>query len=851
MLTPLSGRSPYPPASTDRWDRPDLPDGCVAVVGDRERALSAARALVAHLVGGGARVTVLHADERRTDWAWCRWLPGARRGHGGELDDRRHDPREGHGTEGSELRVLVVDGARLGGWSASLGQWWAARTPADRVVLIEAERSATPAWCRTVLDVGGATAGGPAVGETRWTLPDGSVTAGPLVGVTDGWAARFARRIAAAEQPVDGPQVVAPRSGASRLTQPTRTCRSGPHLWRCSARRRASSPSVAPPAPAIPPDAAQVTARWAEPGTGLPLPLGVGVGGATVEVDLVRDGPHVLVAGTTGSGKSEMLQSLVLSLALSRSPRDLSIALVDYKGGASFGECARLPHVVGQVTDLEPGLAGRALAGLRAELRRREHLLSAAQVTRIEDLDAGALPRLLIVIDEFRAMADDLPDFLPGLLRIAAQGRSLGIHLVLATQRPAGAVSADMRANLALRIALRLVDPADSQDVIEAPHAARIPSAIPGRAVVRRGSAPPVALQCAHAGSLPDSATAAVRRAPSWGGPSWGGGPWGGPSRAPDGSGGSGAETSGPDTVALLVEAARAAAREAGLEPAPPPWLPGLPRNISREELHAHPPLVEAGRPGSPTDPLGLTFALADIPEAQRRAAVTWAPTSGALAVVGRARSGSSTVLRTLAAAALHQGWHVHAIASDRDLGDLAAHPGFGTLVDGHDPRRVARLLHLLTRTDPTDDARRVRGPGTLVVVDGVEDLRQSMARLAGGAGADVLGVAMTEGPACGVHFVVTANTPGLAGLTPRIGPRLVLSSTDKHDDVALGVPGALAGLGGQPGRAVWLGEGGPVVQVAQVAIDGSADSPQAPAPVPAPLRLVALPHLVTSGDVT
>jgi S-DNA-T family DNA segregation ATPase FtsK/SpoIIIE len=140
---------------------------------------------------------------------------------------------------------------------------------------------------------------------------------------------------------------------------------------------------------------------------------------------LVGDGPHLLVAGTTGSGKSELLQALVLGLAARRSPRDLALALVDFKGGASFGPCSALPHVVGQVTDLDAGLAGRALAGLRAELHRRERLLADRGAADLAAL-AGhpdAPPRLVVVIDEFRALADDLPEFLPGLLRVAAQGR--------------------------------------------------------------------------------------------------------------------------------------------------------------------------------------------------------------------------------------------------------------------------------------------------------------------------------------------------------------------------------------------------------------------------------------------
>ncbi|WP_456847707.1 FtsK/SpoIIIE domain-containing protein, partial [Cellulomonas sp. P5_C6] len=231
---------------------------------------------------------------------------------------------------------------------------------------------------------------------------------------------------------------------------------------------------------------------WAEPPPpGLVAALGIGAGGRTVAVDLVADGPHVLVAGTTGAGKSELLTTLVLSLALTHPPDRLAILLVDFKGGTGLGPVAGLPHVLEHVTDLDAAHARRILAALRAELRRRETLLAAAGVRDLLELDPadpGTPPRLLVVVDELRALTEDLPDSSAALTRIAAQGRALGIHLVLATQRPAGAVGADLRANVAVRVALRVTDPADSTDVLDAPDAALIDPATPGRAWLRRGS---------------------------------------------------------------------------------------------------------------------------------------------------------------------------------------------------------------------------------------------------------------------------------------------------------------------------------------------------------------------------
>ena len=225
-------------------------------------------------------------------------------------------------------------------------------------------------------------------------------------------------------------------------------------------------------------------------------------------IDLSRDGPHALIAGTTGAGKSELLQTLIASLACANRPDAMTFVLVDYKGGSAFKDCVRLPHVTGMVTDLDAHLTQRALASLSAELTRRERILAAAGVKDIEEYTERAgreprrppLPRLVIVIDEFASLARDLPDFVTGLVGIAQRGRSLGIHLILATQRPSGVVSADIRANTNLRIALRMTDAAESADVIDAPDAAHIARAVPGRGYVRLGHASLVPFQAGRIG---------------------------------------------------------------------------------------------------------------------------------------------------------------------------------------------------------------------------------------------------------------------------------------------------------------------------------------------------------------
>ena len=228
--------------------------------------------------------------------------------------------------------------------------------------------------------------------------------------------------------------------------------------------------------------------RWST-STGLRAQIGCGVDGV-VSLDLREDGPHGLVAGTTGSGKSELLQSLLCSLAVNNPPERITFLLVDYKGGAAFRECADLPHTVGYITDLTPALVHRALSSLNADITRREALLAEFGVKDLVQLERefpdAAPPSLLICVDEFAALTSEVPDFVDGMVNIAQRGRSLGMHVLLATQRPAGVVTPAIRANADLRIALRVGAEDDSRDVIDTADAARISRRTPGRAWIRR-----------------------------------------------------------------------------------------------------------------------------------------------------------------------------------------------------------------------------------------------------------------------------------------------------------------------------------------------------------------------------
>ena len=228
-----------------------------------------------------------------------------------------------------------------------------------------------------------------------------------------------------------------------------------------------------------------------------------GVSSAGPEVVRLDDeNPHLLVAGTTGCGKSEVLRTLVTGLAHAFPPERLEFVFIDFKGGAALAPLTGLPHVTTLLTDLGPDEVRRALAFLRSEVQRRERVLCSLGLNDMAQLlcaASGALPlrELVVVVDEARMLTDAFPDAGQQLAVIAAVGRSLGVHLVLATQRPQGALSADVRANITQALCLRVRSDQESMDVLGTAAAARIAPGIPGRGFLDRGDGPPVEVQAA------------------------------------------------------------------------------------------------------------------------------------------------------------------------------------------------------------------------------------------------------------------------------------------------------------------------------------------------------------------
>jgi FtsK/SpoIIIE family len=224
-------------------------------------------------------------------------------------------------------------------------------------------------------------------------------------------------------------------------------------------------------------------------------------------LDLVGDGPHMLVAGMTGAGKSEFLRSLILALAVDYSPNELALLLVDYKGGASLGDLDRLPHSIGIVTNLSELDVDRFIKFLKRELERRQEILApyGGEYSKYRADGNQGLPRLLIVIDEFQGFVQtgesrgSEATRQSAVLSIAARGRSAGVHMVIATQHPTrDVVSPGVQANVGIKACLRTADSDGSSNVLGRGDAASIPQRLKGRLFLASDGSGLRALQCAH-----------------------------------------------------------------------------------------------------------------------------------------------------------------------------------------------------------------------------------------------------------------------------------------------------------------------------------------------------------------
>lgn len=541
-----------------------------------------------------------------------------------------------------------------------------------------------------------------------------------------------------------------------------------------------------------------------------------GVG--TMHLDLRSQGPHALVGGTTGSGKSEFLQAWVLGMAAEYSPDRVTFLFIDYKGGSAFADCVELPHCVGLVTDLSPHLVRRALTSLRAELHFREHLLNRKKAKDLIELekrgDPECPPALVLVIDEFAALVGEVPEFVDGVVDIAQRGRSLGIHLIMATQRPAGVIKDNLRANTNLRVALRMADESDSSDVVGTKDAAHFDPSIPGRAIAKTGPGRLQGFQSAYAGGW--TSRTPERPGVSIGELRFGGElPWELPADvSPE------EKDLGPTDQQLLVASIVSAVKTATIPEPRRPWLDELQSSYALEKFQ-------------PKSGSRLVIGLADLPQRQAQEPVYFNPdVDGNIAIFGTGGSGKSTTLRTLACAASLSAKKEPVVIYGLDfaagsLRMLEALPTVASVITSDDSERIIRLFRELkneienrSRTfaevnaSSVSDFRKITGkteiPRILLLIDGFPSFRDEW-EVASGRSAwyDVFKSVLSDGRQLGVHVAFSADRSGAvpSSISSSVQRRVIHRLSDETGYTMLDVPGDILSSASPAGRAVFEGE--------------------------------------------
>ena len=546
-----------------------------------------------------------------------------------------------------------------------------------------------------------------------------------------------------------------------------------------------------------------------------PLKLSACVGQTTegdAIIDLREHGPHALVGGTTGSGKSEFLQTFIMSLASNVSADSVNFLLIDYKGGSAFAQCANIPHCVGLITDLQPHLTRRILTSLRAEIKRREALFAQHKAKDIIAMESLAHPEtppsLVIVIDEFAALLSDVPEFIDGMIDIAQRGRSLGLHLILATQRPGGVVTQNLRANTNLRIALRMADAVDSYDVIGFQDAARFESSTPGRAAMVFGSSGLTIFQAAYLGGAENTANVAPRirvdPLPLYENTQDAFGIAAVTSDEPTRSFG------GKTDIEQLAENIIMASSIAGLSPPRRPWHPELPDSIAVSKLT------------SSTTQKAIVLGLDDMPEKQMQcASIVDLSSTGHWLFVGAAGSGKTTALLTLSVQLSQQsatrGCELFVIdASAGAMRELAHMPGVADVADFSDIEHATRMLEKLikeirqrnkqTMHHKPLGAQSQQQNEIVLFIDALQTIIQGAQRSFTSTNIDLISEILRTGKSVGVHVIATCDRPGSCGstLSTLFDETICLRLANVHDYASVNLPlNTLSNAAG--GRAIKL----------------------------------------------
>ncbi|GIJ49689.1 type VII secretion protein EccC [Virgisporangium aliadipatigenens] len=822
---------------------PDLPIalslrafGRVSVRGEREHALNTARALLAQAVTfhspDDLRVAIVAAKEHQDSWDWVKWLPHA------QFDAKA----DGAGAQRlvfesmADLESLLAD--EVGGRPRFNPS--AKPVAGDRHLIVVLDGGEVPATCQligpgllgtTVLDLSGVTprdAG-------RWLL------------ALNVYADRIEVNQGSRVTPLGRPDLMPiPVAGAlARQLAP----------YRLSQQARSEEPlAVSTELPQLLGigDAAAVDPRrhWRVRPTRekLRIPLGNGPDGNVVELDIKESalegmGPHGLIVGATGSGKSELLRTIVAALAVTHDSEELNFVLVDFKGGATFASLDALPHTSAVITNLEDELhlVDRMQDALAGELQRRQELLRAAgnyvsrheyERARLAGEQLRPLPSLLVICDEFSELLAAKPDFIDLFVQIGRLGRSLGVHLLLASQRLEEGRLRGLDTHLSYRIGLRTFSAVESRIVLGVPDAHELPNA-PGHGYLKIDTQTMLRFRGAYVsgpyrptGGDPEVRAAAQRQVvpyvihhvplpePL---------PQSAPEEAEPQAEGGGKQTTMLD---VIVERLRGNGT-----PAHQVWLPPLDRPSTLDELlpalapERYRGLHAAGWPGNGR--LAAPVGIVDRPYEQRRdpMVVQLDGAAGHVLIVGGPRSGKSTLLRTLISslALTHNPYEVQFMCLDfgggslRSLEELPHVSGVATRRNVEAIRRtVAEASALLDDREARfaergiesiGAYRRMRAAGEItddpfgdvfVVVDGWGTLREDF---------DELETRLTRiaarGLGFGVHLVITANRWMELRMNIRdlLGTRLELRLGDPNESeidrrVAVNVPTGAPGRG-------------------------------------------------------
>jgi DNA segregation ATPase FtsK/SpoIIIE, S-DNA-T family len=866
--------------------------GNVSVVGDRAAVLELARSLLVQLAALHApddvAVAVACPPDRLDDWAWAKWLPHL-------LDPERRDgPTEAR-------RIAPGLDQLAGALAADLGARATYAAEARRG--IDAGRALTLAPRLLVVhDAGGDVAKDLPLPDQAVPAPDMGVTVLHLVGdrlhepeevavrvMVDGRRVTVEDLRSPGAAPVTGllDEVAPPLAeGLARMLAPLRlspesVIEDNPH----------AGPVHLPGMLGIDDPAALDLGRLWGPRSErdfLRVPIGVADSGEPLLLDLKEPaqlgmGPHGLCVGATGSGKSELLRTLVLALAATHPPGRLGMVLIDYKGGATFAPFAGLPHVAGVITNLadDAGLVERVHASLAGEVQRRQQLLkdagnlahiadhAAARATRP---DLEPLPHLLVIIDEFGELLTAKPEFIELFLTIGRIGRSIGVHLLLSSQRIEGGRLKGLDTYLSYRLGLRTFSAAESQVTLDTPDAFQLPP-LPGFGYLKVGTVTYERFKTAyvsgpHHDPADEPATPGARPAPY---PAFGGAGDGGQ------AGGDAEPALAPRSTAPGLHDVVVAQLRGAAEPVHRVWLPPLPATVTVDAVAGRVEVGErglqvAGRPRPMRVPLGLL----DDPASQwqGRWVLDLRAGGGHVAVIGSPQSGKTTLLRTLVTglALTHTPREVAVYGVDLVGGGLLAVAGFphvGGVAGRADRERVRRTFEEVAGMlahreqvfreggiDSVESLRARHAAGELpelpmaevvLVVDGLglvrsehEELEPLVADLlvrGGGYGIHLVGsllrwndLRIALQPAFGTRLELRLNDPSDSATDRRLAatirddqPGRVLTGDRLFAQTALprvdGVPadagfGQVMGRLAEPSRAAWTGEPAPRVRV-------------------------------------